>query len=128
MGRLTDVQLQALVRNGQVIAGKSDGDGLTFTVSKSRTASWELRYRYGGKQRWLTLGRYPDMSLKEARIRALKERVRVADGVDVVAGQAPRQDRTGERQDNCRAMRVLHGAGGTGVETRDSQRAAALPR
>jgi hypothetical protein len=35
MGRLTDVQLQALVRNGQVIAGKSDGDGLTFTYRKA---------------------------------------------------------------------------------------------
>ena len=85
MGRLSDVQLQAWVRNGHALSGKSDGDGLTFTISKHGTAAWELRYRYGGKQRWLTLGRYPDMSLKDARIRALKERVRVADGIDVVA-------------------------------------------
>jgi hypothetical protein len=48
MGRLTDVQLQALVHNGQALADKSDGDRLTFTISKSGTAAWELRYRYGG--------------------------------------------------------------------------------
>ncbi len=121
MGRLTDVQLQALVRKGQVVAGKSDGDGLTFTISKSGTAAWELRYRYGGKQRWLTLGRYPDMSLKEARMRALKERVRVADGVDVVAKQAPRQDRPGERQDLRRTLRGLHAQGRVSAEAIDPE-------
>ncbi len=127
MGRLTDVQLQALLRKGQVVAGKSDGDGLTFTISKSGTAAWELRYRYGGKQRWLTLGRYPDMSLKDARIRALKERVRVADGVGVVARQAPRQNCLGQRQDLRRALRGLHAEGRASAEAIDSGRSPALP-
>ena len=37
----------------------SDGDGLTFTLSRSATASWVLRYRYGGRSKELTIGTDP---------------------------------------------------------------------
>lgn len=33
MGKLKDIEIQAWVRAGKPIAGKSDGDGLTFTLS-----------------------------------------------------------------------------------------------
>jgi hypothetical protein len=42
-----------------------------------------LRYRHGGKAKELTLGRYPDVSLKLARERAREERSSVQKGVDV---------------------------------------------
>ena len=45
----------------------SDGDGLTFTLSRTATATWILRYRYGGKQKEVTIGNYPDITLAEAR-------------------------------------------------------------
>lgn len=61
----------------------SDGDGLTFTLSAAGTAAWVLRYRFGGKARELTLGRYPDKSLAQARDDARKARARIQDGVDV---------------------------------------------
>jgi integrase len=38
-------------------------------------ASWTLRYRFAGREHWLTLGHYPDMSLAEARIEARQARV-----------------------------------------------------
>jgi hypothetical protein len=63
MGRLTDVQLQAMVRKGQRVAGKSDGDGLVFTITKTGTAIWKLRYRYHGQPRWAVIGKYSDFSL-----------------------------------------------------------------
>jgi hypothetical protein len=83
MAKLTDIQLRAWVRAGKPVPGKADGGGLTFTLSKSGTASWTLRYRIGGKQRELTLGNYPDLSLTEARKRAAAERVRVDQGVHI---------------------------------------------
>ena len=83
MGKLTDMQLREWVRAGKPIAGKSDGDGLTFTLSKKGTAAWVLRYRFGSKQREITLGRYPDLSLKAARKRATEERVAIGNGIDV---------------------------------------------
>ncbi len=82
---LTDVQLQRWAKAGTPIAGKSDGSGLTFTVSKAGTASWVFRYRMGGRQRELTLGNYPDLSLKAARTRSTAERARVDAGIDVAA-------------------------------------------
>ena len=85
MGKLTEPEVKGWLEAGQPIAGKSDGDGLTFTISPSGTASWVLRYRFGGRMRELTLGRYPERKLKDARDLALKERARIRSGVDVVA-------------------------------------------
>jgi hypothetical protein len=112
MTRLTDVQLQAYFARARSLPARRTATD-SFTISKSGTAAWELRYRCGGNQRWLTLGRYPDVSLKEARIRALKERGRVADGIDVVATggapgspwRAPRPSRTSARTTTCREPR-----------------------
>jgi len=85
MGKLTDVQLRAWVKSGKAIPGKSDGDGLTFTLSKSGRATWVLRYRYGGKQSEYTIGRYPDISLSDARDQASDLRKRVQLGEDIAA-------------------------------------------
>ena len=79
---LTDVQIKHWVRVGEPVA-VSDGDGLTFTLSSSGTASWVLRYRLAGKQREKTLGRFPDTSLKLARELATADRARIQQGVDV---------------------------------------------
>jgi integrase len=83
MGKLTDFQLREWVKAGQPIAGKSDGEGLTFTLSKNGTAAWVMRYRYAGRQRELSIGNYPAMSLKDARGKAAEARARVAAGADV---------------------------------------------
>ncbi|MCS3902083.1 integrase [Methylohalomonas lacus] len=83
MGKLSDTRLRAIVKAGKPVAGVADGDGLTFTLSAKGTASWVLRYRFGGRQKEMTLGRYPDMTLKMAREEASKARVRIAAGTDV---------------------------------------------
>ncbi|WP_230417497.1 tyrosine-type recombinase/integrase [Paraburkholderia polaris] len=61
---------------------RSDGGGLTFTLSRAGTATWILRYRYGGRQKELTIGSYPDISLAQARKIAREERVKVDGGGD----------------------------------------------
>ena len=82
MGKLTDVQIRNWIKAGNPIA-KADGDGLTFTLSAKGTAAWVLRYRFGGKARELTIGRYPDISLAKARELASEERVSIQRGQDV---------------------------------------------
>jgi len=52
-------------------------------LSAGGTVSWVLRYRLAGKQRELTLGRYPDVTLAAARKLAAEKRVEVQQGVDV---------------------------------------------
>lgn len=85
MGKLSAIQIDRWWKVGEPIAGKSDGDGLTFTLSKGGTASWILRYRFGGKQREVTIGNYPDISLAAARKLAAAKRVEVDKGADVAA-------------------------------------------
>ena len=82
MGKLTDIQIRAWVKAGKPLA-KTDGDGLTFTLSANGTAAWVLRFRMGGKQREKTIGRFPDISLKRARELATDNRAKVQQGVDV---------------------------------------------
>lgn len=83
MGKLTDVQLREWVKTRAPLAGKSDGDGLTFTLSRNGTASWVLRYRHGERRRELTLGNYPAISLKDARAKAAIARAEIHSGKDV---------------------------------------------
>lgn len=83
MGKLKDIEIQSWIRAGKPLAGKSDGDGLTFTLSASLTASWVFRYRLGGKQRELTIGNYPTITLKKARELATEARAKVQQGIDV---------------------------------------------
>ena len=80
--KLSDQQIRRWIKAGVPVA-KSDGGGLTFTLSAGGAAAWVLRYRHGGKAKELTLGRYPDVSLKLARERAREERSGVQKGVDV---------------------------------------------
>jgi len=82
VGKLTDVELRNWIKAGAPIV-KTDGDGLTFTLSAKGTAAWTLRYRFAGKAKELTLGRYPDLTLTKARELAAEKRVEVAKGIDV---------------------------------------------
>lgn len=82
MGKLTDIELRNWIKAGKPVV-KTDGDGLTFTLSAKGPAAWVLRYRIAGRPKELTLGRYPDLSLTKAREEAAAKRVEVRRGVDV---------------------------------------------
>jgi hypothetical protein len=47
----------------------SDAEGLYLEVSPRGGKWWRLKYRFAGKERRLSLGTYPQVSLKEARVR-----------------------------------------------------------
>lgn len=78
---LDDIQLRRWIAAGERIA-RSDGDGLTFTLSAAGTATWVLRYRIGGPQKEVTIGNYPDVTLAEARKTARKLRAAIDSGDD----------------------------------------------
>jgi integrase len=82
MGKLTDVRIRNWIKAGQPVA-RADGGGLTFTLSAKRTAAWVLRYRFDGKPRELTIGRYPDITLAKARELATETRANIQQGRDV---------------------------------------------
>lgn len=46
----------------------TDGDGLSVRITPTGTITFQYRYRWNGKPVRLSVGRYPAMSLKEARV------------------------------------------------------------
>ncbi|WOX05971.1 tyrosine-type recombinase/integrase [Microbulbifer pacificus] len=60
----------------------ADGAGLYLYVLSSGGRSWRLDYRYGGKRKTLTLGRFPRVSLADARHLVIEAHSKLAQGVD----------------------------------------------
>jgi Arm domain-containing DNA-binding protein len=44
-----------------------DGSGLYLEVAPNGSKRWRFKYRYGGKEKRLSFGLYPEVALKEAR-------------------------------------------------------------
>ena len=59
-----------------------DERGLYLEISPTGGKWWRLKYRFDGKEKRLSLGVYPDVSLKDARDRRDAARKLVADGID----------------------------------------------
>lgn len=60
----------------------SDGRGLTLLVNPDGSKWWRLRYILDGKEKMLSVGTYPDVSLSGAREKALELRRLVVAGDD----------------------------------------------
>lgn len=56
----------------------ADAGGLHLYITPKWRMSWRWRFRWKAKEQLLTLGRYPDMTLDEARARADEARARLA--------------------------------------------------
>lgn len=59
-----------------------DEGGLFLIVRPSGGKLWRLKYRHQGKEQQLSIGRYPDVGLKEARERRDQARKQIAAGVN----------------------------------------------
>lgn len=67
-----------------------DGGGLFLHIAPTGGKSWRLKYRFGGREKLLTLGRFPEVSLPEARACREAAKAVLRDGRDPAhAGGAP---------------------------------------
>ena len=81
MAKLTD----AAVRNAKPRSTRyelAEPSGLTVRVAPKGTKSWVWRYRFEGRQKRLTIGTYPQMSLSEARAALALSQDKLARGMD----------------------------------------------
>jgi len=83
---LTDKDIQAARPEGRQYS-LFDGGGLFLLVTPAGGKWWRLKYRLGGKGKLLSLGVYPDVSLKEARRRRDETRELIAKGIDPSAAR-----------------------------------------
>lgn len=71
-----------------------DGGGLYLLVNPNGSRWWRFKYRYEGKERGISFGVYPDVSLKRARLGRDQARQLLVDGIDPSAQrQADKQSR-----------------------------------
>lgn len=59
----------------------SDGEGLALLVQPSGSKLWQLRFRHDGKENVLSFGKYPYVSLAEAREKRTDARKLLAKGI-----------------------------------------------
>lgn len=64
--KLTFAKIQAAKPKDKIYK-LSDGKGLFLQVNPNGSKWWRWRYRFAGKEKMLSLGTYPEISLKEAR-------------------------------------------------------------
>ncbi|HGS7005368.1 TPA: tyrosine-type recombinase/integrase [Klebsiella variicola subsp. variicola] len=60
----------------------TDGSGMHLLVHPNGSKYWRLQYRFGGKQKMLALGVYPEVSLADARARRDEARKLLANSID----------------------------------------------
>jgi integrase len=60
----------------------SDGDGLYLLIQPRGSRWWRMKYFFRGTEKMLSVGVYPEVSLKQARQRRAAIREQVANGVD----------------------------------------------
>ncbi|WP_321934420.1 tyrosine-type recombinase/integrase [Paraburkholderia sp. J8-2] len=78
---LTDTTVRT-ARPGEKSRKLFDSGGLFLFVTPSGGKLWRLKYRFGGKEKLLALGAYPEVSLKTARERRDAAREHLAHDVD----------------------------------------------
>ena len=82
-----------------------DAGGLYLEIARSGGKWWRLKYRFGGKEKRLSLGVYPDVSLKDARERRDENRKLLANEIDPGEFRKSKKAATDER--NATASRSL---------------------
>ncbi len=95
LNKLSPLTIKSMVatakKEGKVIKAP-DGGGMYFVAEPERSPWWRFDYRIGGKQKTLSIGSYPEVSISEARGRRTKLRETVAKAID------PGQQRKAERE------------------------------
>lgn len=78
-----------------------DERGLYLLVTPEGSRLWRLKYRYEGREKLLSLGAYPDVSLKAARQRRDDARRVLADGID------PSEERRAKRAAQADTFKLI---------------------
>jgi hypothetical protein len=77
-----------------------DGRGLHLIISPKGGKWWRFKYRFEGKEKQVSLGVYPDVSLKDARERQEEARKLVAASIDPSQHRKAKKSSSAEKAEN----------------------------
>ncbi|MFG6375806.1 MAG: Arm DNA-binding domain-containing protein, partial [Desulfovibrio sp.] len=78
---LTDTQIRNL-KPAEKAKKYADGGGLYLYVAKTGSKLWRMAYRFNNKEKLLSFGEYPIVSLKDARTKRNEAKKLIADGIE----------------------------------------------
>ncbi|RKR44585.1 integrase arm-type DNA-binding domain-containing protein [Paraburkholderia sp. BL17N1] len=73
----------------------TDGDRMYLQLTASGGKLWRMNYRFGGKDKTLSLGQFPEIKLAEARRKRAAAREKLAAGID--PGEAKKAEKRTQR-------------------------------
>jgi hypothetical protein len=80
------------IRHAKGTCRLSDGEGLFFEITSTVVKRWLYRFKINGKNGMYVIGRYPELSLKQARIKHQEAKQLVKQGIK--PGKVRREIRT----------------------------------
>jgi integrase len=81
---MNDKQVKSLIKKGE--HGRyAVGNGLYLRIANNNIGYWVIRYTINKKRREVTVGKYPELSLGDAKYHAAQIKVDVSNGVDPIA-------------------------------------------
>jgi len=78
---LTDAKIKATKATGK-LAKLYDSHGLYLLIKPSGARGWRFKYRWHGREKGISLGPYPTVSLKDARKKRDAARTQLENGID----------------------------------------------
>ncbi len=104
---LSDIKIKSLKPKDKSY-NVTDEKGLSIEISPQGGRWWRFKYRFDGKQKRLSLGIYPEVSLKQARERRDEFRRQIADGIDPAEARKALKHSRGEHNSFEAVAREWH--------------------
>jgi len=103
---LTDKKIKAEIKKGTKTI--SDGSISGLALYKTKTSYiWRLRYSYGGKRSYYSIGEYPIVSLKEARDMAREVKLFLEKGIDPNLHKKQQREELIRQQNKMRVVDLI---------------------
>ncbi len=97
---LTDLQVKSAKSKNGKNATYFDGGGLYLLVSPSGSKGWRFKYRINNKEKLMSFGTYPEISLSEARKLRSEARALVTKGIDPIKEKQGKKRERESAQEN----------------------------
>ena len=101
---LTDTAIKRATTGGQDYK-MADSGGLFMLVTKAGGKLWRWKYRYEGKEKKMSFGQYPEVTLADVRVRHADARRLLVSGVDPMSQR--RSEKRAIRESNELPFRVI---------------------
>lgn len=89
MARFTDKMIMEIPLPASGRKLKTEGNGLYIIISPKGMRKWQLAFRWQGEQKWIDLGKYPAVSIDDARRRVREHHYSVDNGINPLAEDDP---------------------------------------